>query len=139
MDEAPNVGGSVESGLLWPPTEKRVNAGLVVDVEDDTDPNPKVNILVVSNEDAPGSATLDGGLPLSADRSGNGGGRIYLVVVTATDTAGNTEYDCCSIVVPHDKGKKSIAAVLDEADAAELACLAAGDVPAGFELVFSTE
>jgi hypothetical protein len=58
-----------------------------------------------------------------------------LIVVMATDEAGNVGFDCCTVVVPKSKSKKHIADVLDQADIAKLFCLVEGEAPPGFVVV----
>jgi hypothetical protein len=45
-------------------------------------------------------------LNLRAERAGGGPGRIYTIVVKATDTAGNFSTAEVQVIVPHDKRKK---------------------------------
>jgi len=61
-------------------------------------------------------------LQLRAERSGKGDGRVYLIVVTATDKSGNTAFSSCTVVVPHSESKKAIADVNAQAAAAKASC-----------------
>jgi len=42
---------------------------------------------------------------LTADRLGSGTGRIYTIVITCTDTSGNSSSQAVTVTVPHDQGK----------------------------------
>ena len=44
-------------------------------------------------------------LNLRAERSGTGSGRVYTIIVSCTDDAGNTSTRATQVLVPHDKGK----------------------------------
>ena len=103
---------------LWPPNHKPKSFALadcatVTDLCDD-----KVTTFfrwVASNEAV--NATGDGNttsditvgcdsITVLAERSGKGGGRMYRAGITAIDQAGNRTDGECTIVVPHDQGKK---------------------------------
>ena len=71
-------------------------------------------------------------LRLRSERIGNSNGRVYLIVVIATDESGNVGFDCCTVVVPKSKSKKALADVDDQALLAELFCLEFGEPPDGF-------
>ena len=45
-------------------------------------------------------------MQLGAERSGRGNGRIYTVLITATDAFGNSSTAAVDIKVPHDQKKK---------------------------------
>jgi hypothetical protein len=47
-----------------------------------------------------------GTLALRAERGGSQGDRVYTIVCTVTDAAGNTSAVQCAVSVPHDRGKK---------------------------------
>lgn len=52
------------------------------------------------------SGCWEGDIQLRAERDGWGDGRAYIIVVVATDDAGNASAEAsCEVVVPHDKGK----------------------------------
>ena len=42
-----------------------------------------------------------GTLRLRAESKGNGNGRVYLIIVTATDDCNNTALSCCTVTVPN--------------------------------------
>jgi hypothetical protein len=47
-----------------------------------------------------------GHLALRAERGGSQGGRVYTIVCTVADAAGNVRGVQCAVSVPHDRGKK---------------------------------
>ena len=137
----PEVACSVDLDLLWPPNHDLVDVGLSF-VVDDQDPDPVIQVFVFSNEDdeeptgsgnhSPDSKDDGEILQLRSERRGDSDGRVYIIVVIATDAAGNVGFDCCTVVVPHSKSKKDIADVDDQAAVAEFFCLEFGEEPPGF-------
>jgi hypothetical protein len=129
---APTVDCSVSKSSLSPLNHKLVNVGLSVEASEGT----TVAVSVFSDEDdlAPGSGAhspdaadiAPGTLRLRAERSGSGDGRVYLILVTATDEDGNVAFDCCTVVVPRDQSAASRNAVAEEADEAEAGCTPLG-------------
>ena len=144
---APEVSVALATQVLGSRNHALVDVGLSALIEDDRDAAPSVEVLVFSNEaeDTRGSGNTssdaligaDGSVSLRAERSGRGDGRIYLVVVVATDNAGNTGFDCAAAVVPKSNGKKHLAGVAAAALLAEDDCISTGGDPAGFELIAS--
>jgi RHS repeat-associated protein len=128
--------------LLWAPNHALVDVGLAVSAFDQGKSLP-VTIRVFADEDDE-EETGDGrfspdalGLPaeagsgqipllLRAERKGNADGRVYLIVATATDLAGNTGVGCCTVVVPKSNSQKHIDEANAQARAAEAACTASG-------------
>lgn len=131
---APIVAATVAEDVLWSPNHKFVDVGLDAVADDDVDTDPVIDVLIYSNEPGADDVVLgaNGALALRAERDGKGDGRVYLVVVTATDTAGNVGYDCTTVVVPKSQSRKHGEAVLAAAVAAEETCLATGSAPAGW-------
>lgn len=132
-DTAPVLACTMAQSLLWPPNHQLVNVGFeLAELYDDQDPNPTADIYVYSNEELNGSGdgnteedAVDVGfdtLKLRAERSGKGDGRVYLIVVVASDASGNTTIGCHSVVVPKSMGKKHRNTVYDIAALAELFC-----------------
>jgi len=70
-----------------------------------------------------------GALKLRAERVDSGDGRVYLIVVRATDAAGNNGFSCNSVVVPHDSSAAALASVNNQAMAARAYCQANGGAP----------
>ena len=104
---------------LWPPNHQLVNVGLGYTIERGTYPVASVIVTTYSNESdlgedgddkfSPDAKDLSAGtLRLRSERPGQSDGRVYLVVITATDTAGNRDV-CChiTVTVPHDQSKAS--------------------------------
>jgi hypothetical protein len=75
-------------------------------------------------------------LRLRAERDDADDGRVYLVVVSGADSAGNTGYGCATVVVPHNSSVGSSARVALQADAARTHCEASsGMPPAGYFVI----
>ncbi len=108
---APSVTCTVADFLLWPANHKLVNVGLGVGV----DPTGATLYLqVYANDGATAADAADIGpdtLRLRAERQGGEQGRVYLIVVTAINASGQTGFDVCTVVVPHDQSAASLAAV----------------------------
>jgi hypothetical protein len=131
---APTVTCSVADSLLWPPNHRLVNVGLSVTVDP---PDADLQVLVYANDNANPSDAADIGpdtLQLRAERQGNGNGRVYLVVVTATN-AGGTSFDVCTVAVPHDQSPRSIASVQQQAATAEAYYREFQTAPPGYDLL----
>ena len=138
----PEVACAVDIDLLWPPNHTLIDVGLTFIAIDDTDPDPDIYVLVFADEDdeeptgdgnhSPDVRSDDETLRLRSERIGNSNGRVYLIVVVATDATGNVGFDCCTVVVPKSKSKKDIADVDAQAAAAEAFCLEFGEPPSGF-------
>lgn len=139
--QGPAIDASLGTNLLWPPNQDLVNAGFTVSATDNGPGPITLSYAVFSDEDdtAPGSMSPDAKdiapstLRLRADRDANGNGRVYLVIVTATDAAANTSYSCLTAVAPKSQSAASIAAVNAEAAAAGTPCT--GAAPAGWFVV----
>jgi len=125
---------SVAQPLLWPPNHQLVNVGLSVTV-DPSDAN--LHILVYANDNASPADAADigpGTLLVRSERQGSGTGRVYLVVVTATNSGG-TSFDVCTVAVPHDHSPGSIASAREQAAAAAAYYRAFQTAPPGFHLL----
>lgn len=122
----PAVACTVDKESLWPPNGKLVDVGLNLVVEDAQDADPTVQVFVFSNEAesnaAPDAVIGAEKLELRAKRNGSGKGRVYLIVVAATDEAGNTGYDCCTVTVRHNQSKMAANSVEQLAIEFESAC-----------------
>jgi hypothetical protein len=84
---------------------------------------------------APDAVASGAALHLRAERKGDGAGRVYLVVVSATDAAGLSGHACCSVVVPHAGSRTAADAVRARAAAAEAVCRTTGAPPSDFALL----
>jgi hypothetical protein len=131
---APAITCSVTDALLWPPNYRLVNVGLSVAVQP---PDAVVQVQVYANDNALSSDAADVGpdtLQLRAARQASGDGRVYVVVVTAT-AGGQTAFDVCTVVVPHDQSAGSIAEVQAAAAGAEAYYREFQMAPAGYRLL----
>jgi hypothetical protein len=118
LEPAPSVTCSVADPLLWPPKHALVNVGLSVNVDP---PDATLHLVVYANDNASPSDAADiapDTVRLRAERQGDGDGRVYLIVTTATNAAG-TSFDVCTVAVPHDQSAESIDAVQQQAADAE--------------------
>lgn len=130
LDQPPRVQCSVRVPSLHPPNHGLVDVGLQVQVSDDEDPRPTFQVAVFSSEDdvsgssshSPDANLAGGRLRLRAERRGSDSGRVYLIVVTARDAAGNASVACCTVVVPANQSPRTVAAVNAQAGAAESFC-----------------
>ncbi len=126
---------------LWPPNHALIDVGLAVD------PTPECAGIVelavaVWGDEADDAPTGDGvtipdarfvvpDLYLRAERTGDGNGRVYLVITRAS--AGSAEgVTCRTVVVPHSGSARSMDAVNQQAAAARATCEATGGAPPSF-------
>ncbi len=129
---APTVTCSVAQPLLWPPNHRLVNVGLDVRVDP---PDADLHVLAYANDSASPADAADigpGTLELRATRQGSG--RVYLIVVTATN-AGGSSFDVCAVAVPHDNSPRSVAAARQQAAAAEAYYREFQTAPPGYQLL----
>lgn len=132
-----NVGFLVNE--LWPPNNTLRDVGFALHLDDDCDPKPAVMLQVFSDE--PNAAPppsphnpdviFDPVFKLRAERQGSRKGRVYLVVASARDQAGNVSRSCAAVTVPHDISKRSRTLVFERASGAVAACMN-GELPAGY-------
>jgi hypothetical protein len=148
LNPVPVVNASVNLSLLPQNDHDLINVGLAATATDGACPVP-ANFLVqvFSDEDdttpAPGQDfspdAKDVGiatLRLRQERASNGDGRVYLIVIKATDTAGGTGFATATVVVP----KSSSAANIDSVNARASAAKAFVDAnngtpPAGYFVI----
>jgi hypothetical protein len=116
--EPPVIKFSVTPDVVSPPNHKMIAITPTIEVTDNVDPNPHVELVGVSvtePDDAQGDGnttndvqvTPDGQIFVRAERSGNGGGRVYTITIRATDAAGNTAFASANVVVPKSQAAKS--------------------------------
>jgi HYR domain-containing protein len=105
---------TVSPATLWPPNGNLIDVIVTVQVVDIADPSPIVKIVSITcNEPiAPGDAQIVGALKarLRAERSSEGTGRVYTLLIEAKDASGNTSHTSVTVTVPHDQGDKRRAA-----------------------------
>lgn len=138
IPSVPTVATTVSS--LWPANNKLVDVGLSGSASDNCDPEPGLRVDAFSNEDdgsgSPDAAGVNGALLLRAERQGGGDGRVYLIVLTATDYAGNTSIAATAVVVPKANAAKwkDLAATMAQ-DAVAFALSHGGAPPPGYAVV----
>ena len=133
----PSITCNVTQSTLWPPNHDLENVGLTATVIDDCDSHviigggPGTNgVAVYSDEpdlDILGSGNFSpdaknigvGTLRLRSERSGNEDGRVYLIVVQATDASGKTGFCSNTVTVTHAQSKAAKASVAAQAAAAK--------------------
>jgi CSLREA domain-containing protein len=139
----PTVSCSVAQGVLptlWPPNHDLVNVGLSVSAADQCDANLTITVMVFGDEDdeeptGDGTHSPDakdiapGTLRVRSERKADADGRVYLIVVKATDDAGNVGLACCTVVVPKSQSQADQNAVNAQAASARSYCLANNGAP----------
>lgn len=143
--QRPSLSTTVANPQLWPVNHTLVDVGLVASATDNCAGDLTRHVAVWSDEPDesptgdghhPGDGVVEGGrLLLRAERKGNADGRVYLMIVTATDRGGNVGAACTTVTVPKSLSKASVAAVGAQATAAALHCNANGSAPPGFHPV----
>jgi hypothetical protein len=138
----PTVSCSVAQSVLpalWPPNHNLVNVGLNVSATDNCD-NLTITVMVFGDEDdeeptGDGTHSPDakdiaqGTLRVRSERKGDADGRVYLIVVKATDDAGKVGVACCTVVVPLSQSQADKDAVDAQAAQARSQCLANNGAP----------
>jgi len=119
---APTLAPTVTPAILWPPNHQMVPVTVVANASDNSGEPITLEALVKSSEPILGTGDGDTApdwtdpvvdqvngiitLNLRAERAGGGPGRIYTIVIKATDAAGNFSTAEVQVTVPHDKKKK---------------------------------
>jgi uncharacterized repeat protein (TIGR01451 family) len=141
----PLVSASVAADMLWPVNHNLTNVGLSATISDSVCPAPEAVVQVFSDEadeapngqfspDASDVALLT--LRLRQDRDGGSDGRVYLIVVKATDEGGGTGFDAATVSVPKSQNPARVSSVEAQAAAAEgFADANDGAPPAGFSVI----
>jgi len=94
--------------VFSPPNHKMVPVTISAAATDICDPNPNIKIIsVISNEPGPDQYQITGDLTLNvqSERNGTGNGRVYTIVVQATDDSGNATTKSVTVTVPKGNGK----------------------------------
>jgi hypothetical protein len=143
--QGPTLTSTLAKTSLWPPSHDLVNVGLTVSATDNSGDPVTTQVFVFSDEDdlmpdapefSPDARDIAAGtLRLRAERSGSGDGRVYLIVVVATDSSNNVSRNCLTVVVPHSLSKAAKDAVAQQAQAALAPCATTGTAPAGYYVV----
>ncbi len=136
--EAPETTISLATALLWPPNHNLIDVGFAYATGDNGGGTVTSSVAVYSDEDDLTPETGDqspdakDALRLRAERSATGDGRVYLIVVTASDASANTSHACATVVVPKSMSAADVNAVNAQAAAAVSQC---GTIPAGYFVV----
>ncbi len=137
--ECPSLTSSVSTSSLWPANHNLVNVGLAATATGDCPGGQTIEVQVFSDEDDVDPQTIDDMSPdakdiavstlrLRAERRDSGDGRVYLVVVRATDACG-TAFNSHTVVVSKSQSAANIASVNAQAAAAKTFCDANGGAP----------
>ena len=143
--QPPSITASVTADALWAPNHHLENVGLAYSATDNSGDPVTIQVKVFSNEDD----VFDGGENFSADakdiaagtlrlrqeRSSAGSGRVYLILIVATDSSNNVSRKCLSVVVSKSQDQADVNAVNQLAAAARAICEATGAAPAGYFVV----
>ena len=112
----PQLAVSVSPDRLRPPSHRLETITATITASDTCDTAPTIRLVsITSNEpdnglgdgdqpnDVQGAAfgTDDRQFQLRRERSGNGGGRVYTIIYSATDDSGNTTLERATVTVPH--------------------------------------
>lgn len=140
--QPPAITASLATTMLWPPDHDLIDVGFTASATDNGGGAVTLSYAVYSDEDdvtpANGEMSPDAknvapsSLRLRAERNATADGRVYLVVVTATDASSNSSRKCLTAVVPKNLSNGAIASVNAQAAAASAACSATfvvGDGP----------
>ncbi len=118
---APTISATACPCILWPPNHKMVDVEIQVTAADESG---SVTLSATVESSEPPDSTGDGNtipdftepvidqdtgvitLQLRSERKGNGSGRTYTMIITATDPSGNSSDCILECVAPHDMGKK---------------------------------
>jgi len=100
----PSVSGlPSEPCLIWPPNERMVTIAHVA-ATDALSGLAGLTVQATADEPSDGDIVIDGGtVQVRAIRDDDGDGRIYTVIATATDIAGNVTIRQGTCTVPHDQ------------------------------------
>jgi hypothetical protein len=121
---APILKVTLDKNIIWPPNHKMVDIKVTLEYLDDASGISSVVLTsITSNEpdydstkgegDVPNDiqnaefGTADTSFSLRAERSSKGTGRIYTIVYTVTDKAGNSTSVVVTVTVPHDQSSKN--------------------------------
>ncbi len=146
--QPPTVLCSVSRTELWPPNHNLANVGLSASATDNCHSEPlPLSVRVFSNQDDIGSSVngafspdaaniAPGTLSLRQERQPNSPGRVYLILVTATDASGNLGLNCCTVCVPASHSAAAISAVNAQAAAVSAYTLShGGAIPPGYFVI----
>ncbi len=114
----PTIDVALNRDVLWPPNHKMSDITATVTVSDVCCANPTFVLTSITSDepdDGKGDGktspdimdaaygTADTAFKLRSERMGGGDGRVYTIIYTATDCAGNSTPDTVYVRVPHDQ------------------------------------
>ena len=117
----PVITVALSPAVLWPPNHKLVPITASITVQDACDPKPTVKLVSITSSepdngvgdgdttgDIQGAVlqTDDRAFLLRSERSGPGGGRVYIVTYKASDASGNTTTQQATVTVPKNQSAK---------------------------------
>jgi uncharacterized repeat protein (TIGR01451 family) len=145
---APVISASIGTDQLMQNTHDLLDVGLMAAASDGPCGTPVVTVQVFGDEDdetptakkelfSPDAADIASGtLRLRAERVNTEDGRVYLIVVKATDAAGQTGFATFTVVVPKSSSPANIESVQAQAAAAKaFADANNGTPPAGYFVI----
>jgi hypothetical protein len=113
--KAPVLGIALSPTEIWPPNQGMVDVQATIELSDEASGGADLVLTAITSDepieadDIQGAefGTYDTNFQLRAERDGAGDGRVYTIVYTATDAAGNVMAFETHVLVPHDRsGKK---------------------------------
>jgi len=142
----PAASAAVGISSLLRASSDLINVGLAASATGNCSPVLQVLVYANENDETPTSPGIvhspdakdlgNGTLRLRAERLESGSGRVYLIVVRATNSGGNTHVAVATVVVPKGQRPAAIAALNAAAAAAQTFALANnGSAPAGYFVV----
>ncbi|MFE5320942.1 exo-alpha-sialidase [Paenibacillus sp. NPDC056579] len=113
---APMLSVTPDKLSLWPPNHKWIPIQVTIDAKDRSSGNVSVVLDSITSSERSGGAandfvqeaqfgTDDRSFLLKAERNDGGAGRVYTIVYTAEDEAGNRASGTAAVTVPHDQSK----------------------------------
>jgi hypothetical protein len=144
--EAPVVTSNVTATTLWSPDHTLRNVGLSASATDNCDSNLTLSVRVYGDENdeeetGDGNFSPDarniapGTLRLRSERNGVRDGRVYLVVVTATDSSGNVGRSSKTVTVSLGQSTSELQSVANQAAAAKAYFDQFGAPPPGYFVI----
>jgi hypothetical protein len=143
-NQDPTVSSAVAVTTMGPPfNHALINVGLSATASDNCSTVGPLQVFVYSDEDdgtgphSPDATNIGiGTLKLRRERDGGSNGRVYLIVVKAMDSSGNTAVSVTTVTVPASNSAADQASVnAQAAAAASYASLNNGAPPAGYFVV----
>jgi hypothetical protein len=144
--EAPVVTSSVTITQLSVPDHNMINVGLSASATDNCDSSLTFNVRVYgdeNDEEATGDGNFSpdakniglGSLRLRSERNGAKDGRVYLIVVTATDSSGNVGRSSRTVTASISSSASSLQSVANQAAAAKAYFDQFGTPPPGYFVI----